>query len=275
MEIPNRLLIFTDPGLDDAMAIIYLLREIPLEVRIDIICVGGNNTACETFRNACSLIKFFDRNNIRIWRTDRIDQHFERLENIHGTDFLGLSDYVYANEYRYPDDWQDINEKCSILVLAACTIPDRINISPEQIEQIVVMGGGVLQSNYKGLEFNQAMDVASFNDFIIKNEHSIKMITIDSCRNEVFNLFNSNYAQLVPINTIEYKVYDQYCSLAVKRQSKYCIPYDLIAAFALLHPEMIIYEKQELIGLGKVRPLCMTGTTLTRSSDFWKCIWRI
>ena len=100
------------------------------------------------------------------------------------------------------------------------------------------------------------------------------MITIDSCRQDIFNIYNSNYNQVLLRSTTEYKLYDTYCNLAIQRQSKYCIPYDLIAAFALLNPEMIIYEKQELIGIKDTRPYCMTGSTINETSDFWKLIWR-
>lgn len=273
MEPLSRLLVFTDPGLDDAMALIYLLRCLPSNVRIDIFCVGGNNSAFVSYQNACSLLSNYKRSEVYIWETDCISQNYDSLVNVHGSDFLGLPYTQYGNSKVYPVDWDGVSENCSILVLAACTLPLLLNIDYKYISDLVVMGGCESQPNYNGLEFNQAMDVFAFSAFIEKYINKARIITVDSCRNSFFDIYNSNYRDYLDELCNEYRCFNLYEKYALKRGSKYCIPYDLIAAFALLNKKQIIYKKMPLIGLKELEPTCMVGTHLQDSKEFWNIIW--
>ena len=268
----NRLLIFTDPGLDDAMALIYLLKKLPDSTRIDIFCVGGNNSPIVSFKNACSLVANVNRSGLTIWSTDSIAQKSDPLTDVHGINFLGLPDKYCQFTKSFPQDRIDISEKCDIIILASCTIPYMMNIDPVYIDDIIIMGGCELQPNYNGLEFNQAMDPLSFYNFIKKYMDKLRVVTVDSCRNAKYDLFSLNYGIFLDKGSIEYECYDRYSKYALKRKSKSCIPYDLVAAFALLNNERITYRNRSLIGINDIKPLCMVDSDLQSSEEFWDCI---
>ena len=139
-----------------------------------------NNSALVSYQDACSLLYNYKRSEVYIWKTDCIPQNYNSLVNVHGSDFLGLPYTQYGNTKVYPDDWKGISDNCSILVLAACTLPLLLNIDYKYISDLIVMGGCESQPNYNGLEFNQAMDVLAFSAFIEKYINKVRIITVDT-----------------------------------------------------------------------------------------------
>lgn len=275
MDFPKRVLVFTDMGLDDIMAILFLMKKLPKDVRMDIICVGGNYSAYDSFKYACGLSQTLHRNNTYIWKTDNIPQNYLRIDSIHKTELLKLKYYNKCNTIELKGNSITITEKSGIIILAPCTIPVMLNINPLLVERLVIMGGGISQTNYEGFEFNQYIDKTSFSDFIEKFISQSVVITLDCCRNEMFSIYHSHYQEILPNNSVEYNCYRLYETLAKKRGSKYCIAYDLIAAYAFVYPEKMITESRKLIGVNNnIEPCCVTKININSSEEFWMQIWR-
>ena len=275
MDFPKRILVFTDMGLDDIMALLFLMRKFPQNVRMDIICVGGNYSAYDSFKYACGLSQTLQRSNTYIWRTDGIPQNYLTIDSVHKTELLKLKYSNKCNIIELKGNTISISEKSGIIILAPCTIPIMININPLLIERLIIMGGGISQTNYEGFEFNQYIDKTSFSDLIEKFIFKSKIITLDCCRNELFNIYKSHYQDILTRNSVEYNCYRLYETLARKRNSKYCISYDLIAAYAFVYPEKMVTEPHNLIGVSnRIEPCCVTKIDINSSEEFWTQIWR-
>ena len=87
--MPISLLIDTDPGLDDAIAIALALGSPEVDV-IGISTVGGNTNLANTTRNALRLLEFLDRTDIPV--ASGFDEPYSRAKQetgnppVHGTD---------------------------------------------------------------------------------------------------------------------------------------------------------------------------------------------
>ncbi len=166
------IIIDTDPGIDDAVAIAVALNAPQLDVRL-ITAVGGNVSLAHTTDNALKLVDFFGADApVAAGAQGPLIEKFEDASDIHGAS--GMEGYDFP-----APDGSKLSEKCAVeamrdALLAAeepvtlvCLAPLTnvallLKVFPqvrEKIERIVLMGGTCGRGN-KGVlsEFNVASD---------------------------------------------------------------------------------------------------------------------
>jgi len=186
----KRLIIFSDYGLDDACALAYLLERAERFDGIDIVCIAGNAPAACSLSNAQKLLYQHPVPRTRLIDTNDFPQHYARLPSIHGED--GMGDLFPAPEKMdavpYAEWVQSLPESATLLSLGPCTVSldvvKRLK-SLKDSDHIIMAGMVNAVPNHLGMEFNQALDVESFNAQV-KFPHLIA--TLDTCRAPQFNL---------------------------------------------------------------------------------------
>ena len=164
-------IIDTDPGIDDAIAIALAIKCDNLDIKL-ISTVGGNVGIDKTTRNALNLVNFFGRPDIKVAMGSRLPliEHFVDGSAFHGVNGLGnitLEDskvnFLPNSIYEMSKLILDSTEKVTIIALGPLTnIALLLKTYPnvkENIEKIVLMGGALGRGNMSPLvEFNIGAD---------------------------------------------------------------------------------------------------------------------
>lgn len=233
----NRIIVFCDYGLDDAIATLHIIRNASMFEKIDIVPVGGNVSVQTSFRNAHTLLAAISpiKANIRIVDTRDIAQPAADIPEVHGSDGIGdiLSQAVSAvpvidfQAFRAELERQKDPARDCVLSLGPCTIPDMLGYKP--FCTILMGGTNREEPNYGAYEFNEGMDVAAFARFAYS---ATAVATLDTCHDKKFDF--TNYVADEPIADSLVKKYIEMC-----RTRKAIITiYDLVAAFAVTSPEI-------------------------------------
>lgn len=244
----KRLAVFSDYGLDDACATLYLLEHRENYERIDIVPIGGNVHALEALRNARKLLCAardwgISMEGLAIVDTTDRYQKFCNLPSIHGRDGMGdiLRDVNFSPvpEIKF-DEWtQQIGEGYEILSLGPCTMVEHTLAESRALPsgRIFIMGGCVDEEpNFNGREFNDGVDHRAYLA-TIRRPHLIA--TLDTCRIPSFNLAGGreNRGKLLD------KFVNRSIELATARHPENCYIYDYIAVYAMLNPDKFDVER--------------------------------
>lgn len=232
----NRIIMFCDYGLDDAIATLHILRHAHMFTHIDIVPIGGNVGVDIAYRNAHTLVKAADadRSKVRIVDARNIQQAAANIFDIHGCDGMGdmlepsESDIAVIgfDEFKKELDRAGLPAKDCVLSLGPCTVPDMLGYVPFST---VLMGGTVEESpNCGDYEFNEAMDVPAFKRFAYK---ATAVATLDTCHDRKFGFEHYKTGDPLADGLI-----DKYVALCKSRNAPIAI-YDLVAAFAVTNPE--------------------------------------
>ena len=92
------------------------------------------------------------------------------------------------------------------------------------------------------------MDEEIFGQVLNRYKEAVELVTLDSCRLDVFDLLQTEIQYLLPDGALR-QVLDQYQKNAMKRGAVRCIPYDLIAAMAYEKRELFMLRKEHVAGL--------------------------
>ena len=168
-----KFIIDTDPGTDDAVAILIALAHFSDEEILALTTVAGNVNVDVGTRNALRILEHSGRNNIPVYKGEAVPLNRDLLtaEWVHGTDGLngvGFPDPSKSEESTGAVDYitqllQKSEEKITICVLGPMTnIGKVLDSNPElakNIEQIIFMGGGAGFGNHTPVaEFNILVD---------------------------------------------------------------------------------------------------------------------
>ena len=168
-----KFIIDTDPGTDDAVAILIALAHFSDEQLLALTTVAGNVKVDVGTRNALRILEHANRNNIPVYRGESTPLNRDLLtaEWVHGTDGLngvGFPEPSKSEETLGAVDYitqllEDSEEKITICVLGPMTnIGKVLSQNPElseKIEQIIFMGGGAGFGNHTPVaEFNILVD---------------------------------------------------------------------------------------------------------------------
>ena len=168
-----KFIIDTDPGTDDAVAILIALAHFNDEELLALTTVAGNVNVDVGTRNALRILEHTGRNNIPVYKGEPVPLNRELLtaEWVHGTDGLngvGFPEPSKSEESLGAVDYitqllQKTEEKITICVLGPMTnIGKVLDSNPElakNIEQIIFMGGGAGFGNHTPVaEFNILVD---------------------------------------------------------------------------------------------------------------------
>ena len=168
-----KFIIDTDPGTDDAVAILIALAHFSDEELLALTTVAGNVKIDVGTRNALRILEHANRNYIPVYKGESTPLNRDLLtaEWVHGTDGLngvGFPEPSKSEETLGAVDYitqllKDSEEKITICVLGPMTnIGKVLSQNPElseKIEQIIFMGGGAGFGNHTPVaEFNILVD---------------------------------------------------------------------------------------------------------------------
>ncbi|MEN8905611.1 MAG: nucleoside hydrolase [Clostridiales bacterium] len=247
-ENTKNVLIFSDPGLDDALAIVWLLNQSKINI-IGTIPVAGNHSVYQVTRNMIKILKNLGRMDIPVYLTDTIPQKYHQLANVHGHDAMG--DFIEGKSIgnkslkKFDEIFSDINNKeYEIISLAPCTILARFlkEIKKKPLK-ITIMGGlRNVKANYKGGEFNIGIDENSAIEVFSYSTCPINMIPLDVTRqyflSNTISDFNEDEKEKVRFFR---NLCKRYLDLALIR-GKNAFPHDLTAALTLLHSDIFSWD---------------------------------
>ena len=246
-NVSKKLVIFSDYGLDDAVALIYILQNRSGYELIDIVPVGGNVHPRTALINARRLLCEAEREGISISGVKIVDceeyyQEWCVLPHIHGADGMGdiLSEFDRSPVEEVPfEPWAaSLEEGYRILSLGPCTMVRRaIGYSVNNPGGRITIKGGCISEtpNYKGKEFNDGLDHNAFI-WTLRRPHSL--VALDTCRVPAFNLAGARKTG----NTLFNRLINRSIELSEARHPDNCYIYDYIAAVALIHPELFETE---------------------------------
>lgn len=166
------IIIDTDPGIDDAVAIAIALFSDELDVKL-ITTVAGNVSLPKVTHNALSLLKFFKKEvPVAIGCSEPLIRKLQDASNVHGASGMDGFDFEQSDEHlllkqhavnAMHDVIMNSDEKITLVPIAPMTnIALLLKLYPEvkdKIEKIVFMGGSAARGN-KGVmsEFNITVD---------------------------------------------------------------------------------------------------------------------
>lgn len=239
----NRIIIFSDYGVDDAAALLHILGRAELFEAIDIVPVGGNVDVNTAFRNAHTVLAASGRDlaKVRIVDTRAIKQPYADIPEIHGSD--GLGDFLQPavcgasvvdfDAYRRELEMIAVPERDCVLSLGPCTVPVLLGYTPFCT---VLMGGATKESpNYGDHEFNEALDVGAFKKYAYT---ATAVATLDTCHDErfAFETFRTGDA-------LTDKFISRCVELCKARKAEKIAVYDYVAALAVTDPERFETER--------------------------------
>ena len=188
-----KLIIDTDPGTDDAVAILIALAHFTNDEVLGITTVAGNVKVDVGTRNALRILEHAGRNEIPVYQgeAEPLERELETAEWVHGTDGLNFVPFpepskkeedIGAVEY-LRETLENSNEKITLAVLGPMTnlgklIRDFPN-TKNNIEQIVFMGGGAGMGNHTPVaEFNILVDPEAA-DIVLSSGVPLVMMGLD------------------------------------------------------------------------------------------------
>ena len=232
----NRIIMFCDYGLDDAIATLHILKNAHKFGQIDIVPIGGNVSADRAYNNAHTLLYHAgaDKQKVRIVDTRKIQQCAADVPDLFGKDGIGdvlapkKSDIAVIDFTAYKDELQgraDPAHDC-VLSLGPCTVPNILGYVPFCT---VLMGGTVNESpNYGDYEFNEGCDVSAFKALAYK---ATAVATLDTCHDKRFGFDTFSMSDALADSLI--KKYMDLC----KDRGEFGSIYDYVAALAVTNPE--------------------------------------
>lgn len=216
----RKVIIDTDPGIDDALAIIYALKHPDIEI-LGFTSVGGNKGLRNTTDNVTRILHYFN-SDIKVYKgsdsnySEEVDSRFNMAldyskEVIHGTYGLGsaqleknsslISDndaitFILESVNKYPDEI-DILTLGPLTNIAYCIDQDMETM--KKVKSIHSMGGGVQRGNRTHVaEFNYWFDPHAVNRVFELGEYlPIYMIGLDLTHQAVLDMNDLTFMKLI------------------------------------------------------------------------------
>ena len=188
-----RIIIDTDPGTDDAVAILIALANFNDEEILGITTVAGNVGVKVGTRNALRILEQAGRNNIKVYEGESVPLERELLtaEWVHGTDGLGGVPFPEPSNKEedidavtfLKEEILNSDEKVTLCVLGPMTnVGKAIQEKPEiveNIDQIIFMGGSATGGNTTpAAEFNILVDPEA-TDIVLHSGAKLVMMGLD------------------------------------------------------------------------------------------------
>lgn len=255
--MPGKLIIDTDPGVDDALAINFILKS-----RLDVLAIStvfGNSSLKDCTNNARQILKWNGRQDIPIFSGSIKPLKGKQITaSSHGENGLWQNNRTFSKKgtksfKELQDLIQEQKEPVDILALGPLTnIARLISSKPsvvKNIRSVTFMAGAIGENGNteKGGEFNAANDPLALKEVL---ESSVKtvMIPANICRKYIVRASDIKF--LVNSKPLEdaVKMYEQY----YMTDSKFggyagMIVYDLIAAMYSTNPEYFCTEKSSIL----------------------------
>ncbi len=250
MTTPKRLWIDTDPGHDDAMALLLLAQDPRIEI-IGVSTVAGNVPIEQTTRNARFILNAAGRSDIPVYAGYGAplvrDQIIADVHGETGLDGLALDTIVAVNsEEALPALERALTESqepLTILALGPLTNLARlIQRAPQlidRIESLVIMGGAIAVPGNKSrvAEFNIFCDPEAAKIVFDAPVKKI-LVPLDPCNDIVLQEDDIARFSDNPIGTMLRQMLVPYIENICRFEGvKGALMYDPIAAYFLLEPD--------------------------------------
>lgn len=233
------LVILSDYGLDDAVALAHILERRAQFGAIDVLAVAGNTSAENSLANAKKLLAALAAETpscvagVTLVDTTAEPQPWTQLPSIHGEDGMGdlfAPAAAPVPVVRYADWLATADRPFTLLSLGPCTLTVRL-LNALGPRPLVLMAGLVAaEPNFKGYEFNHELDKAAFTE-TVRYPHVIA--TLDTCRAPVFNMIDRRPTG----GTVKERLTARAIELAAARHPDNCYIYDYVAAQFLTDPK--------------------------------------
>lgn len=249
----RKIIIDTDPGIDDAVAIALAVKSDKLDVQL-ITTIAGNVDVNKTTKNALKLMEFFNV-NIPVAKgcATPLLKKLEDAADIHGE--TGMAGYDFPEPTRkvlpihaveaLRETIMNSKEKITLVPIAALTnIALLFTMYPEvkeNIEEIVMMGGSLTSGNTNTVaEFNIYVDPHAAA-IVFQSGVKINMVGLDVTRQAVLHHENSlKIKETGKTGEMFYSMFQHYRGGSLKNGLRV---HDACAIAYLLNPE--IFETQE------------------------------
>ena len=255
----HKIIIDCDPGIDDAMALLYAVASEEIEI-LAVHTVAGNVNVDHTTNNTQGIMAFLNRHDIPICRGSNTPLVVEPsfADDIHGAN--GMSGYEFDSFAplsektafeSYVDILRNTTEKVIIAAVGPLTnVAILLKAYPEladKIEKIIIMGGGLKGGNITTTgEFNFYVDPHAAH-VVINSGLPIVLAGLDVT--ELARLYKEDLEEIasydkrlgqfmLAINENSLSIYN---SLGFGMS---CTPNDVVPLVHLLHPE--IFETEDL-----------------------------
>lgn len=243
----NKLLIDTDPGHDDALALLLMIKSSLFDIQA-ITTVAGNSTIDNCTRNAQFVLDLVD-SQIPIY--SGFDKPIQReliQAVVHGTSGLAGADTSttkFQLTNNAPEKIVEIvrnNPGITLLTLGPLSnIALALQIDPklpELVDQVVMMGGAINVSGNKNrvAEFNMFVDPEAAEIVFQSNLRKV-LVPLDAC-NQVI-LFEKDFLKIQnkPLLEVLMPMMKHYIQgIGNDEDTKGALVYDVLAAYYLINP---------------------------------------
>lgn len=249
-----KLIIDTDPGIDDAVALAIALFSNKVDIKL-ITTVAGNVEIEKVTLNTRKLLKFFNKENIPVARgmKEPIINKLRTASDIHGESGLSGFDFEDPTVPEIKENaveamkkiLMESEEKITILALGPLTnIGLLLKIYPEvkeKIERIVFMGGSLTRGN-KGVmsEFNIDVDPEAAK-IVLDSSLNIVMLPLDiGLKAEIYPEDSEKIRLQNKTGEMVYSLFKKYRSGSFKKGVRM---YDSTAIAFILNEEIFTYDK--------------------------------
>ena len=252
------LLIDTDPGCDDALALMLAIRSNRFDIKA-ITTVAGNTTIEKTTRNAQYLLKLLQKEEIPVYSGASKPLSRELiLAEVHGDEGLGeiIPEIPYSLTQNAPERIVSLVESFPEIILIALgpltNIAAAIRLNSEimkKVKKLVIMGGAINVEGNKNrvAEFNMFIDPEAAE--IVLN-FSIKkvFVPLDVCNTAP--LFPEDLERInnPPLKETLKKILWPYMNNLFERENgiKAALMYDPLTMYYLINPKAFTLKSYDL-----------------------------
>lgn len=219
-KLKRKVIIDTDPGIDDALALIFALKHPELDI-LGITSVGGNKGIQNTTDNVTRILHAFNADTkVYVGKiipySNLMDVTFDtgidyEKETIHGADGLGSVDLPTNDAYiaekdaitfiletveKYPNE-VDIITLGPMTNIAYCI--DKNSVVMEKVKSIHSMGGGIYRGNRTPVaEFNYWFDPYAVNKvFDLGKKLPVYMVGLDLTHQAIMDMNDLTFMRFV------------------------------------------------------------------------------
>ena len=251
----TRVIIDTDPGTDDALALIMALNSSDLDIQA-LTTVGGNASLAHTTRNALRLLDYLGRADIPVHRgaARPLRGRFGHIYNIHGPGGLTVKIPLPVSAPHSQRATACIIElarsspgELTLIALGPLTnVAKAIVEEPrlrEWVSEIVVMGGAVCTPGNvnRFAEFNIYNDAPAAS-LVFASGIPITLVGLDVCKRVYVGREDSAWAPGPSTGArLASRIVDKWFALDPARD-RYLL-YDPLAIAAVVRPDLLTYEQ--------------------------------
>lgn len=254
----RKVIIDTDPGIDDVMAIMLALKSQKMDI-LAMTTVCGNTTVKNTTRNAQYILKELSITNIPVYSgATKPLQRKLWTATVHGNSGLaGLTpnnkplltnnapEMILSLAKKYPGEVTLITLG-PLTNLAIVLMKDPIGIS--NLSEVIIMGGTIQTPGNMNrvAEFNMFVDPEAA-DIVFKSSLKKTLVPLDVCNTIALPLKDFFSIKNKTISSLLTKMAKPYIENLKKEGFKNAIMYDPVTVYATLFPKNIKTQKYDIV----------------------------